>query len=285
VLESNLYETPELAIRQLPILSQFALLLQQKLKMIELPWEFMIIAHRGYSDKAQENSLSAFDAAISAGAKGIECDLLLTRDREVIVSHNEYLSIDGKNMTISEHSLQKLRDFCKSSGQKILALDELFEYIKQKQVQFFLEIKSPSPILTNTVIEKIKAENLWHKIHITGFSSTIGNLLSAQIQYPKLQAWQILSFPLISFLKLPQKSYGVLIGWLDGRRGSQMVFRTLFPPKRLAKLKRYFEKNGFQVIGGVINNKEGFELFKQSGITDIITDSVIEAVNCFRKSN
>jgi glycerophosphoryl diester phosphodiesterase len=241
----------------------------------------MIIAHRGYSNRAQENSLSAFDAAISAGAKGIECDLLLTQDGEAIVSHDEYLSADSQKITISEHSLAQLQDFCKSSGHEILTLDGLFEYIKQKQVQFFLEIKSPSPILTNLIIEKIKTENLWQQVHVTGFSSAIVNLLSAQAQYPKLQTWQILSFPLLAYLKLPKKSYGVLIGWLNGRRGSQTVFRTLFSPERLIKLKKYLQRNGFEVIGGVINNKEGFGLFKQSGITDIITDHVTEAVNCF----
>jgi hypothetical protein len=36
------------------------------------------------------------------------------------------------------------------------------------------------------------------------------------------------------------------------------------------------------VIGGVINNEKGFHLFKQAGITDIVTDRVAEAVSYFK---
>jgi glycerophosphoryl diester phosphodiesterase len=76
----------------------------------------------------------------------------------------------------------------------------------------------------------------------------------------------------------------VLLGWLDGIKGSQTLFRTLISPKRLTRIKKSFEKKGFNVIGGVINNEKGFHLFKQAGITDIVTDRVAEAV-CYFKSN
>jgi len=244
----------------------------------------MVIAHRGYAQKAQENSLFAFDAAIKAGAKGIECDIRSTGDGNAVVNHNKHFFIDNEKIKISEYSLQELKDMCKSSGHELLTLDNLFEYIKQREAQFFLELKSSSSTLTESVVKKIKEENLWQQVNVMGFSFAVKNALRAQSQHPKLQVGQLLHFPPFSYLKRPKKSYCVFLGWLDALRGSQTLFRTFISPKRLAQLKNFFEKNGFKVMGGVINNTEGLDLFRQAGITDIVTDRIPETVNYFKKN-
>jgi glycerophosphoryl diester phosphodiesterase len=245
----------------------------------------MVIAHRGYAQKAQENSLFAFDAAIKAGAKGIECDIRLTGDGNAVVNHNKHLLINDGKIKISEYSLRELRQMCKSFGHKLLTLDDLFEYIKQKQVQFFLELKSSSPTLIETVVRKIKEEDLWQQVNVMGFSSVVKNALRAQSQHPKLQVGQFLNFPPYSYIKKPKKSYCVFLGWLDSLRGSQTLFRTIISPKRLTGLKNFYERHGFKVMGGVINNKEGLDLFRQAGITDIVTDRIPETVDYFKQKN
>lgn len=243
----------------------------------------MVIAHRGYAQKEKENTIFAFDAAIKAGAQGIECDIRLTRDGKAIVNHNSFLLINNKKIKIAKYSLSEIENLSKPFGHELLPLDDLFEYIKRSKVQFFLEIKSSSSILSQLIIKKIKDGNLWQRIHIMGFPSVIKNALHAQSQYPKLQIGQLLRFPPYAYIKKPKKSYSVFLGWLDDLRGSQTLFRTLISPKRLVKLKNLFEKNGFKVMGGVINNKKGLDLFRQAGITDIVTDRVAEAVNYFKK--
>jgi glycerophosphoryl diester phosphodiesterase len=50
-----------------------------------------IIAHRGASHDAPENTLSAFELAITQGADAIECDVRLSRDGELVVVHDETL--------------------------------------------------------------------------------------------------------------------------------------------------------------------------------------------------
>lgn len=245
----------------------------------------MVIAHRGYTKMAEENTLSAFDAAIKAGAKGIECDIRLTGDGEAVVNHNQHLLIDDKKIMISKYSLPKLKEICKASGHELLVVDDLFEYVKQQQAQFFLEFKSSSPTLAETIIKKIKQENLWQQVNITGFSFFVKNALYAQSQHPKLQVGQFLHFPTYAYIKRPKKSYCVFLGWLDGIRGSQTLFRTLISPTRLIKLKNFFENQGFNVMGGVINNQAGLDLFRQAGITDIVTDRVSETVDYFKKKS
>lgn len=52
----------------------------------------IIIAHRGYASLFPENTLEAFRAAIYAGADFFELDVQITKDMELLVSHDAYLS-------------------------------------------------------------------------------------------------------------------------------------------------------------------------------------------------
>lgn len=246
----------------------------------------MVIAHRGYSKFAKENTLQAFEKAILAGARGIECDLRLTADEQVVICHNKNIIVDNKKIKISKHTISQIKDICRYSGHELLVLDELFEYVKQRRTKFFLDIKSSSPTLVESITKKIKEKNLWEQIHITGFSFIVRNALAAQSQHPKLQVGQFLHIPAYyAYIRKPKKSYCVFLGWLDSIPGSQTLFRTLVSAKRLIKLKTFFEKNGFNVMGGVINNDEGLNLFSQAGITDIVTDRVAETVNYFKSKS
>ena len=50
---------------------------------------FLIVAHRGASAYAPENTLEAFELAVDQGAAVIELDVHLTRDGEVVVIHDD----------------------------------------------------------------------------------------------------------------------------------------------------------------------------------------------------
>ncbi|PKL76587.1 MAG: hypothetical protein CVV27_09485 [Candidatus Melainabacteria bacterium HGW-Melainabacteria-1] len=56
------------------------------------PHQIWVIAHRGASKDAPENTLSAFEAAIAQGADMIELDIRLTRDGQIVVFHDKVLS-------------------------------------------------------------------------------------------------------------------------------------------------------------------------------------------------
>ena len=72
-----------------------------------------IYAHRGASGYAPENTLEAFELAARMGADGVELDVHMTRDGELVVAHDEELSrvSNGfgfiRDMTVAE--LKKLR--------------------------------------------------------------------------------------------------------------------------------------------------------------------------------
>ena len=51
-----------------------------------------VFGHRGASAYRPENTLEAFELAFQQGADAIECDLVPTKDGELIIRHDNYLS-------------------------------------------------------------------------------------------------------------------------------------------------------------------------------------------------
>lgn len=70
----------------------------------------LIIAHRGASAFAPENTLAAFKKAVEGGADGIEFDVRLTSDGEAVVFHDPSLKrIAGRDEKIIDLSFEELQ--------------------------------------------------------------------------------------------------------------------------------------------------------------------------------
>ena len=66
-------------------------------------------AHRGLSALLPENSMASFGAAYGLGADELEFDVRLTRDGQIVVSHDEHVErISGGTGLIEEHTLAEL---------------------------------------------------------------------------------------------------------------------------------------------------------------------------------
>ena len=64
-----------------------------------------IFAHRGFSGRYPQNTMLAFQKALESGCDGIELDVQLTKDGEVVIIHDEYLddlSLVGSEMCIRD---------------------------------------------------------------------------------------------------------------------------------------------------------------------------------------
>jgi glycerophosphoryl diester phosphodiesterase len=122
------------------------------------------IAHRGFSGKYPENTLLAFRKALEAGADGIELDVQLTRDGEVVILHDETLdrTTDGSG-PVGEHTLSQLRRLDASGSFRgrwgvnpIPTLEEYFQLIQGREVLTNIELKNgvlPYPGLEERVLE------------------------------------------------------------------------------------------------------------------------------------
>lgn len=108
-----------------------------------------IVAHRGASHEAPENTLSAFRRAWELGVECVELDVHVTRDGEVVVMHDETTKrIGGRDRKIAEQTLAELRELdvggYKSPafrGEKIPTLAEVLATVPTGRT-LFVEIKS-----------------------------------------------------------------------------------------------------------------------------------------------
>lgn len=88
----------------------------------------MILAHRGASDARLENTLPAFAHAIERGADGVELDVQLSRDGEVIVFHDEDLArLAGRSERVEHLTWEALSRVVLMRGAKIPRLVELLD--------------------------------------------------------------------------------------------------------------------------------------------------------------
>ncbi|WP_074034406.1 glycerophosphodiester phosphodiesterase [Exiguobacterium sp. AT1b] len=104
-------------------------------------------AHRGVMALQPENTMSAFRLALDAGADGIETDVHLTKDGELVLIHDESLerTTDGSGL-VSSYTLDELRRFnagVRSSQQEVIpTLQELLELVRGESIRLNLEVKT-----------------------------------------------------------------------------------------------------------------------------------------------
>lgn len=127
-----------------------------------------IIAHRGYNGWYPENTHRSFDEALKLDVAGVECDVNLTKDGEVVVIHDQTVdrTSDGSgavgDMTLKE--LRALNVGTTEDPQRIMLLDELLDLVESYPgKQLLIETKHPSPFgarLEESVAEVLRNRQL-----------------------------------------------------------------------------------------------------------------------------
>jgi glycerophosphoryl diester phosphodiesterase len=102
-----------------------------------------IIAHRGASADAHENTLAAFTRALDQGADGIELDVHATRDGTVVVHHDPVLRVPGSATPrpIARMSALEVGAMRLASGDPIPTLDETLALVGARAV-VYVEVKA-----------------------------------------------------------------------------------------------------------------------------------------------
>ena len=108
-----------------------------------------IWAHRGASFYAPENTLEAFDIAVKQKADGIELDVQLSKDGELVVIHDETIDrvSDGTGF-VKDYNLNELKKF--NFGKlfphfgfsAIPALEEVYRLLKPTDLIINIELKT-----------------------------------------------------------------------------------------------------------------------------------------------
>jgi glycerophosphoryl diester phosphodiesterase len=115
----------------------------------------LVIAHRGASADALENTLEAFDLAIAQGADMIETDLHLLRDGAIALYHDDAIG----RVPLGRLTLDELREH----RPRVPTLEEALDACGER-IAFNLEIKCPKagayPGLEARVLEELRRRGL-----------------------------------------------------------------------------------------------------------------------------
>jgi glycerophosphoryl diester phosphodiesterase len=178
-----------------------------------------LIAHRGFSSKAPENTFASFDMAIKNGFNIIELDVHLTRDKVPIIMHDYKIdrTTNGKGLVkeFNYNDIKKLdagRWFSKSFKEERVPVlkDVLDKYADNAHLQ--IELKSYDPDLPQLVIDLINK---------CGWSDKSNN---TPYQVP---GFSITSFNLNHVIKAIEISPNFRVGWLLNNVTKSKIIKIL----------------------------------------------------------
>ncbi|MGM9985922.1 MAG: glycerophosphodiester phosphodiesterase [Bacillaceae bacterium] len=147
-----------------------------------------IFAHRGAKGTHPENTISAFKEAIRVGADGVEFDVQLTKDNQLVVIHDEKLNrtTNGKGY-VKDYTLKELKALDAGSkfnkafkGERIPTLDEVLSLFQPTSLQINIELKNDVfryEGMEEKTVAAIKKHNMEDKIILSSFNHESISLL------------------------------------------------------------------------------------------------------------
>ena len=226
-----------------------------------------IFAHRGASAYAPENTLEAFRLAMEQGADGIELDVQMTKDGELVVIHDETIDrVSNGNGAVRDYTLEELKQFSVSNhfeqypDVKIPTLREVLELVKPGTMEINIELKTGIywyPQIEQKVLELVKEEGMEERIIYSSFN------------HYSVQKIRELS---------PEAETAYLIGdvMLDvadytRNTGIKGLHPALFHVKMADFLKKYKE-SGIALRVWTVNDKDQIRWLIDEGVDAVITN-------------
>ena len=248
------------------------------------------IAHRGGSALRPENTLLAFDHAVSLGVDGLECDVQLSRDGEVVVMHDPTVqrTTDGagavKDLTADELArLDAGAQFgvdrnwpYRGHGIGIPTLRSIF---KRYDLPIVVEIKSDQPSVADRVLEVIREAHAEDRVIVAGFShAVVAHVRRVAPHIPTSGSRpEVQSALLRSSVWLKPRLTGYRLLQVPFRfRGRQVLTRAYVRAARRA---------GIPVHSWIVDQPEDLRAIIEWGVTGLISDRPDLAVEAARLAN
>ena len=157
--------------------------------------EPLIVAHRGASRDAPENTIPAFQLAWEQGADAIEGDFHLSKDGEIVCFHDaDTERVAGTQLVVRQSTLAELKQLdvgasygVAFNGTRIPTIAEVFATIPQGK-KIFIEVKCGAEIIP-TLLKQIDQSGLTQEqIVVISFNKQVIQQLKAQAPHTKT-AW------------------------------------------------------------------------------------------------
>jgi len=234
----------------------------------------IIVAHRGASKDAPENTLPAFRLGWVQGADAIEGDFHLTKDKQIVCIHDpDTKKITGKKLIVKESTLTELKqlDMGAYHGEKFIGttiptIAEVFKTVP-KGKKFYIEIKSDAEIIPYLLKEIKKSGLIEEQIVIISFNHQV--LKEFKSTAPQFKVYWLSSFkrnerdsftPSVDTV-LNTLKYINADGFSSTKKRIDLDFITTV------------KEAGYEYHVWTVNNEETAKRFQQWGTQSITTDT------------
>ena len=210
--------------------------------------ENIIIAHRGESYDAPENTLAAINIAWKRNVHAVEIDIQLTSDNEIVVIHDkDTLRVSGKKKIIRKSSLKELKllnaGFRKEGNWENSSIPKLSEVLGTvpPNRKLIIEIKSNDSILQKLTYELSQSR-----------------LLPSQIE--------LIAFNAVTLEKAKQLMPEYRMLWLLGLDYMWPWWLVWIHKKRIINNVKKLKLDGVNVWAGKLLNRSFISIFKEAGL-------------------
>ncbi|AVK82533.1 hypothetical protein C3943_02700 [Lysinibacillus sp. B2A1] len=153
-----------------------------------------IFAHRGVSAHYPENTVAAFCAAARLPIGGIELDVHVTADGELVVIHDETIDRTSNGSGyVKDYTLQQLRAFdfgswfsAEFEGESIPTLGEILELFAGTNHRINIELKTdvvPYDGIEALVMKEVAAHQMTERVIISSFNHESIQIVSQMAPY------------------------------------------------------------------------------------------------------
>lgn len=226
----------------------------------------LIIAHRGASGEAPENTLAAFRLGLEQGCDAIELDVHFSKDGEIIVCHDSSLDrTSDRTGSISDLTLSEIKEADagkwfheKYTGERFPTLEEVFELVPPS-IMINVEIKgSPGRRLEHALAQLLRRTDRLSSVVVSSFDHK--SLVLLKLIEPEVQIGLLYSFnpvrhsALATITGVPVYSLHPYFGSLNKEEVSDATGQ------------------GLKVYPWTINGEQQLKQMVQLGVSGIITD-------------
>ena len=240
-----------------------------------------IFAHRGASAYAPENTVEAFALAMEQGADGIELDVQMTKDGQVVVIHDETIDrVSDGTGAVRDYTLEELKKFHFSNHMEnyenavIPTLKEVLDLIKSSNMLLNIELKTGIywyPNLEEKTMELVKEAGMEDRVIYSSFNHySIKKILEMN---PHAECAFLYSDVILNVDKYA-KNAGVC--------GLHPAVYHL----KMAEFLKEYQESGLKVRVWTVNKKEDMEKFIKADLEAVITnypDKALEIRNVLQK--
>ncbi|MDR2754727.1 MAG: hypothetical protein LBC20_03385 [Planctomycetaceae bacterium] len=216
----------------------------------------LMLAHRGLSGLAPENTLTAFKWAVAVGADSTECDVYRTADGVLILSHDQNTKrTTGIDADITKMNIEEVRKLDAGSwkgkqfaGEQIPTLEEYLKLLKSTKCTPIIEIKQSGT--EKDIVELLAKLDMTEDVFIVSFISK--SLAEVKRLEPRLKFAHIFSWKVEGSAESNAEAFATKLIAEADKAGTNMV--SLYHGMISKKLVDILHEKGFYVWAWTVND-------------------------------